>query len=55
MKRLRLVTLLAAAVVALLPTTARADVTYPDPRPVTGQRIIHDPTVMRLKSGGYVA
>ncbi|QDI71238.1 arabinan endo-1,5-alpha-L-arabinosidase [Streptomyces calvus] len=55
MKRLRTVTLLAAAVVALLPTSARADVTYPDPQPVTGRQIIHDPTVMRLKSGGYVA
>ncbi|MCT9004105.1 arabinan endo-1,5-alpha-L-arabinosidase [Streptomyces sp. NPDC054766] len=51
----RLAALLAAAVVALLPTTAQADVTYPDPGPVTGQQIIHDPTVIQLKSGGYVA
>ncbi|WRZ93113.1 arabinan endo-1,5-alpha-L-arabinosidase [Streptomyces sp. NBC_01007] len=51
----RLAALLAAVVVALLPTTARADVTYPDPQPVTGQQIIHDPTVIQLKSGGYVA
>ncbi|WP_189715574.1 arabinan endo-1,5-alpha-L-arabinosidase [Streptomyces phaeofaciens] len=41
--------------VALLPGTARADVTYPDPQPVTGRQIIHDPTVMRLRTGGYVA
>ncbi|MFF3938164.1 arabinan endo-1,5-alpha-L-arabinosidase [Streptomyces phaeofaciens] len=52
---LRLVSLLAAAVVALLPGTARADVTYPDPQPVTGRQIIHDPTVLRLRTGGYVA
>ncbi|MEU9139659.1 arabinan endo-1,5-alpha-L-arabinosidase [Streptomyces sp. NPDC048404] len=51
----RLAAWLAAAVVALLPTTARADAAYPDPQPVTGQRIIHDPTVIRLKSGAYVA
>ncbi|KUM81113.1 arabinan endo-1,5-alpha-L-arabinosidase [Streptomyces curacoi] len=55
MKRPGLAALLAAAVVALLPTTAEADVTYPDPLPVTGRQIIHDPTVIRLKSGGYVA
>ncbi|MBT2413312.1 arabinan endo-1,5-alpha-L-arabinosidase [Streptomyces sp. ISL-12] len=54
MRRFRLAALLAAAVVALLPSTATA-ATYPDPRPVTGQQIIHDPTVIRLKSGGYVA
>ncbi|MEV1065895.1 arabinan endo-1,5-alpha-L-arabinosidase [Streptomyces sp. NPDC050263] len=48
-------TLLTAAVVTLLPGTARADVAYPDPQPITGQQIIHDPTVLRLKSGGYVA
>lgn len=55
MKRRRLAALLAAVVVALLPGTARADVTYPDPLPLTGQEIIHDPTVIRLKPGGYVA
>ncbi|WP_180687244.1 arabinan endo-1,5-alpha-L-arabinosidase [Streptomyces gossypiisoli] len=54
MKRFRLVTLLSAALIALLPSTAEA-VTYPDPQPITGQQIIHDPTVIRLKSGGYVA
>src|SRR5260221_13549906 len=52
---MRLAALFAAAVIAILPTTARADVTYPDPQPVTGQQIIHDPTVTHLKSGGYVA
>jgi arabinan endo-1,5-alpha-L-arabinosidase len=51
----RTAALIVAAVVALLPTTAQADVGYPDPEPVTGQRIIHDPTVIQLKSGGYVA
>ncbi|MFD7130322.1 arabinan endo-1,5-alpha-L-arabinosidase [Streptomyces sp. NPDC059894] len=55
MKRFRLAALLAAAAVALLPGTARADATYPDPRPITGQEIIHDPTVSHLKSGQYVA
>ncbi|MFF4346500.1 arabinan endo-1,5-alpha-L-arabinosidase [Streptomyces sp. NPDC001530] len=55
MKRLRLAALLAATAIALLPTMAQADVTYPDPQPLTGQQIIHDPTVIHLKSGGYVA
>ncbi|MDQ1045216.1 arabinan endo-1,5-alpha-L-arabinosidase [Streptomyces sp. V4I2] len=55
MKRLRLAAVVAAALLALLPTTATADVTYPDPQPITGQQIIHDPTVIRLKSGAYVA
>ncbi|GJF19960.1 arabinan endo-1,5-alpha-L-arabinosidase [Streptomyces sp. HO565] len=55
MKRLRLATVLAAAVLAFLPATARADTAYPDPQPVSGQQIVHDPTVGRLKSGGYVA
>ncbi|WP_217240518.1 arabinan endo-1,5-alpha-L-arabinosidase [Streptomyces sp. AC555_RSS877] len=55
MKRHRLAAIVAAALLALLPTTATADVTHPDPQPITGQRIIHDPTVIRLKSGGYVA
>lgn len=44
-----------AALMALLPHTAQAAQSYPDPRPITGQEIIHDPTVLRLKSGGYVA
>ncbi|MFE9438158.1 arabinan endo-1,5-alpha-L-arabinosidase [Streptomyces sp. NPDC006602] len=55
MKRHRLAAIVAATLLALLPTTASADVTYPDPQPITGQQIIHDPTVIRLKSGGYVA
>lgn len=54
MKRTRLATVLAAAALALLPSTARA-ADYPDPRPITGQQIIHDPTVIHLKSGRYVA
>ncbi|CQR64239.1 arabinan endo-1,5-alpha-L-arabinosidase [Streptomyces leeuwenhoekii] len=55
MKRTRIAAVLATAVLALLPVTARADTAHPDPRPVTGQQIIHDPTVIRLKSGRYVA
>ncbi|MDN0194432.1 arabinan endo-1,5-alpha-L-arabinosidase [Streptomyces sp. S.PNR 29] len=54
MKRLGLAATL-AAVLALLPATARADTTYPDPLPLTGQQIIHDPTVHHLKNGRYVA
>ncbi|MEU6913613.1 arabinan endo-1,5-alpha-L-arabinosidase [Streptomyces olindensis] len=45
----------AALLLALLPGTAQADAGYPQPQPITGQQIIHDPTVIRLKSGGYVA
>jgi len=54
LKPLRLATALAAAALAVLPSTARA-ADYPDPRPITGQQIVHDPTVLALKSGGYVA
>ncbi|MFG2947215.1 arabinan endo-1,5-alpha-L-arabinosidase [Streptomyces adustus] len=54
MKRLGLPAVLAAVLLALLPATARA-ADHPDPQPITGQQIIHDPTVIRLKSGGYVA
>ncbi|MCX5363885.1 arabinan endo-1,5-alpha-L-arabinosidase [Streptomyces sp. NBC_00124] len=50
-----LTALIAALFLALLPNTAYAQPGYPDPQPVTGQQIIHDPTVIRLKSGGYVA
>ncbi|PWI18598.1 arabinan endo-1,5-alpha-L-arabinosidase [Streptomyces sp. Act143] len=45
----------AATALALLPNAAQASVRYPDPRPVTGQQIIHDPSVIKLKSGQYVA
>jgi arabinan endo-1,5-alpha-L-arabinosidase len=45
----------AALLLAFLPNTAQAALSYPDPLPITGQQIIHDPTVIRLKSGGYVA
>ncbi|WP_329339577.1 arabinan endo-1,5-alpha-L-arabinosidase [Streptomyces sp. NBC_00663] len=44
-----------ATVLALLPNAAQSAESYPDPRPITGQQIIHDPTVIKLKSGGYVA
>ncbi|MEU7660271.1 arabinan endo-1,5-alpha-L-arabinosidase [Streptomyces lincolnensis] len=47
--------LVAAVLLALLPNAAQAAESYPDPRPLTGQQIIHDPTVLRLKSGQYVA
>ncbi|KND29707.1 arabinan endo-1,5-alpha-L-arabinosidase [Streptomyces acidiscabies] len=62
--RLRMTTVLAAALLALAPMTANAATStptraatpvYPDPQPITGQQIIHDPTVTRLNSGGYVA
>ncbi|MFI9829262.1 arabinan endo-1,5-alpha-L-arabinosidase [Streptomyces sp. NPDC051913] len=45
----------AATLLALLPNTAQATASYPDPRPITGQQIIHDPTVLKLRSGQYVA
>ncbi|MFG3204967.1 arabinan endo-1,5-alpha-L-arabinosidase [Streptomyces sp. NPDC048192] len=52
----RAVTAAAAAVLlAVLPNTAQAAASYPDPLPINGQQIIHDPTVIHLKSGGYVA
>jgi arabinan endo-1,5-alpha-L-arabinosidase len=56
LKSLRVVAVLAAALIALLPAAAQADTTgYPDPLPISGQQIIHDPAVIALKSGGYVA
>ncbi|WP_426569584.1 arabinan endo-1,5-alpha-L-arabinosidase [Streptomyces canus] len=55
MKRLSIAAVVAAALLTLLPTTAAAHVPHPDPQPITGQQIIHDPTVVRLRSGGYVA
>ncbi|BCM66699.1 hypothetical protein EASAB2608_02033 [Streptomyces sp. EAS-AB2608] len=51
----RLTAVLAAAALALLPATASAEAAYPDPLPLTGQQIVHDPTVHRLRSGQYVA
>lgn len=47
--------LVAAVLLAFLPNAAQAAESYPDPRPISGQQIIHDPTVLRLKSGQYVA
>ena len=44
-----------AALLAFLPNVAQAAESYPDPLPLTGQQIIHDPTVIHLKSGDYVA
>ncbi|WP_427167281.1 arabinan endo-1,5-alpha-L-arabinosidase [Streptomyces sp. C1-1] len=45
----------AAVLLALLPNAAQADVSHPDPLPVTGQTVVHDPTLLKLKSGPYVA
>jgi arabinan endo-1,5-alpha-L-arabinosidase len=50
-----LTSLVTAVLLALLPNAAQAAESYPDPQPITGQQIIHDPTVLRLKSGQYVA
>ncbi|RPF33227.1 arabinan endo-1,5-alpha-L-arabinosidase [Streptomyces sp. TLI_185] len=55
MRAHRALTALVAALLAVLPNTAQAAESYPDPLPLTGQQIIHDPTVIRLKSGGYAA
>jgi arabinan endo-1,5-alpha-L-arabinosidase len=54
LKRSRLAAVLAAALLFLLPATARA-AGYPDPLTITGQEIIHDPTVAHLRNGTYVA
>lgn len=53
--RRALTAVVAAVLLAFLPDTAQAAQIYPDPQPISGQEIIHDPTVMRLKSGQYVA
>nr|WP_202538955.1 arabinan endo-1,5-alpha-L-arabinosidase [Streptomyces sp. SID8379] len=45
----------AAGFLAVLPNTAQAAQSYPDPQPITGQQIIHDPTVIKLRDGRYVA
>jgi len=51
----RALTALVAVLLAVLPNTAQAAESYPDPLPLTGQQIIHDPAVIHLKSGGYAA
>ncbi|MFJ8537749.1 arabinan endo-1,5-alpha-L-arabinosidase [Streptomyces sp. NPDC093591] len=53
--RRTLTALAVTAVLTLLPNSAQAAGAYPDPRPITGQQIIHDPTVIHLKSGQYAA
>ncbi|GAA1353350.1 arabinan endo-1,5-alpha-L-arabinosidase [Streptomyces beijiangensis] len=53
--RTRAAAVFAAVLLALLPATASSAATYPDPLPLTGQEIIHDPTVIHLKNGQYVA
>lgn len=55
MRAHRALTALVAILLAVLPNTAQAAGSYPDPLPLTGQQIIHDPTVIHLKSGEYVA
>ncbi|MER5756574.1 arabinan endo-1,5-alpha-L-arabinosidase [Streptomyces sp. NPDC002088] len=54
LKRFRAAAVLAAALLAFLPSTAQA-ADYPDPLAISGQEIIHDPTVQHLKNGLYVA
>ncbi len=54
MKRFRLAAAGAMALLTLLPANAQA-VTYPDPQEITGQEIIHDPAVIKLADGTYVA
>ncbi|MGY0486735.1 arabinan endo-1,5-alpha-L-arabinosidase [Streptomyces sp. WG-D5] len=46
---------IAAALLVALPSAAQAAESYPDLQPITGQQIIHDPTVIRLKDGRYAA
>ncbi|MFE0251168.1 hypothetical protein [Streptomyces sp. NPDC059010] len=43
---------LAAAILALLPNTAQTTASHPDPQPITGRQIIHDPTVIRTPKPG---
>ncbi|MFF4830233.1 arabinan endo-1,5-alpha-L-arabinosidase [Streptomyces sp. NPDC001315] len=54
LKRFRVAAVLAAALLAFLPSSAQA-ADYPDPLAISGQEIIHDPTVQHLKNGRYVA
>ncbi|MET9832970.1 arabinan endo-1,5-alpha-L-arabinosidase [Streptomyces sp. NPDC006385] len=49
--RTALLALPAAALLALIPSTASA---YPYPGRVTGDTIVHDPTMMRTSSGQYL-
>ncbi|MFB6776616.1 arabinan endo-1,5-alpha-L-arabinosidase [Streptomyces sp. NPDC056352] len=52
--RLRGAAVLAAALLALVPSGAGA-AGYPDPLPVAGDTVVHDPTMIRLQDGSYVA
>lgn len=45
--------LLAALALVLLPSTASA-AAYPDPLPVTGDTVVHDPSMVRTRDGSYV-
>ena len=45
----------AATLLLVTAVPAHAAPSYPDPQPVTGQTVVHDPTVIRLKDGRYVA
>ncbi|MFD3656081.1 arabinan endo-1,5-alpha-L-arabinosidase [Streptomyces sp. NPDC058620] len=57
MLRTRAVAALAVVVGVLLATlpSAATATAYPDPQTVTGDTAIHDPTMIRLKDGSYVA
>ncbi|KMS73499.1 arabinan endo-1,5-alpha-L-arabinosidase [Streptomyces viridochromogenes] len=50
-RRTALLTLPAAALLALIPSTASA---YPNPGRVTGDVVTHDPTMIRTSSGQYL-
>lgn len=50
-KRTALLALPAAALLALIPSTASA---YPNPGRVTGSTVVHDPTMIRTSSGQYL-
>ena len=51
--RLRAAAVLTAALVVLAPGSAHATA-YPDPRGISGDTVVHDPTMIRLKDGSYV-
>ncbi|MFZ3567273.1 arabinan endo-1,5-alpha-L-arabinosidase [Streptomyces sp. BH097] len=50
-RRTALLALPAAALLALIPSTASA---YPNPGTVTGATVVHDPTMIRTSSGKYL-
>ncbi|MEV6959462.1 arabinan endo-1,5-alpha-L-arabinosidase [Streptomyces sp. NPDC051207] len=50
-RRAALIAVPAAALLALIPSTASA---YPNPGAVTGATVVHDPTMIRTSSGRYL-